>query len=144
MESSSGDAEDMTVCGSLCYIAVIKDSNYASEAFPDNGSECAVASPWHTRSLRSVIPGDDHCSTTWIEFDASSRERAARDGTPGSGLVVFGSVHRLYRAAAGACQRAILAAARAPNGSPARPQAGQNGKSNARHSDRSRRQGNSG
>src|SRR5260370_17228075 len=118
MESSARDAEDMTVCGSLCYIAVIKDSNYASEAFPDNGSECAVASPWHTRSLRSVIPGDDHCSTTWIEFDASSRERAARDGKPGSGLVVFGSVHLLYRAAPGASRPPILTPAPPPNTSP--------------------------
>src|SRR6267142_2722071 len=99
------------------------------EDFTDNGSECAVAVSWHTYSLCFVVPGDDYSSTACIEFDAASRERAVWSGQPESRFDVFGDGRRLHRSAAGACRRAIPKATRASNGSPARPQALEVGKS---------------
>src|ERR1700724_2810312 len=55
-ESSSQDGEDMTVFRSWCYIAVIGDLLPAREDFPDHGSECSVASAWHTCSRRFDLP----------------------------------------------------------------------------------------
>src|SRR5712691_6833521 len=123
---------------------VIRDCDPAWEDFPDDGSECAVGRPWHTCFLRFDLPGDDYSSTACIASNAASRWCAVRGGEPGGGLVVFGGVRRPYRAAAGTFRREILAATRASNGSPARPQTGQDGKSHARASGRSREQGNSG
>src|SRR5947207_15363907 len=105
----------MTVCGSWCYRAVIRDCDPAWEDFPDDGSECAVARPWHTCFLRFDVPGDDYSSTACIASNAASRRCAVRGGEPGGGLVVFGGVRRPYRAAAGTFRREILAATRASN-----------------------------
>jgi len=117
----------MTVCGSWCYVTVIRDAT-GWEDFPDDGSECAVARPWHTCFLRFELPGNDYSSTACIESDAASRGCTVRGGEPGSGLFVSVALTGHVEPRVETCRRAVLEATRASNGSPPRPQAGQDGK----------------
>src|SRR5713101_2062014 len=114
------------------------------EGCAKNGSERAASGHRHTCSGRFLASDRDHSSTARIDPHARPRKRAIRDREPARGLFFLSGSQRAYRAASRSRRRAIFAATRAPNGSPALPETGQGGEGDARRSDRSCEQRDSG